>query len=818
MAVIAKFVNRVDQKALVNKVLDETVNSDSASLRESGEHRIIEMFGLAGVGKSRMLDEVKTACRDERKLPFVVLDFLPHAFGELEAPLEHVLLAICSQLDHYFDGMASARSHLLPLARQTPRGSNGGRGSESRFASDVDEKMAAVRSELAAVFKKEQKPFITLLDSTEYCPAMLFDRIGRDLFGRMVEEYPEFDLVIFTAGRSARVLDSSWPVFLKKATDTIWLDPLDLAFTEEHIQHLPPEGRYQKATREIYAVSNGHPYSTETLVDWLNRNNIDVSQVGGRKQDLARQLHDQVIMRYVLGKAEAWVLDFITTASVLRRFDAAMLRALLGDQHPINWYIQRLIDLQQPSLHLVEFGDAEPGYYVEPTLAKLLRAAQAILQPDNTIALNRKAQGLWENKLKERVSARFALEAVYHAVQIAAVGGADVRVTAKDTLNQLLAAYFRPVEHAQELSELQDFIARDRELEAFVGTECMTDLKSQGRKHMQPPRTTGPFVYTHLIIDRRPPSELTVTWYAMDQVLLPTEIITSPREIPLERWRSDLEAIGKAAFASYLPRRAQDFMRSRRDWAIQITTDWVDIPWELLHDGEDFLCLNRPIARKSKMLKEPARSDGQWMNRALVVGNPTGDLPGAEAEARAVAGLLKQKEMEVKLLVGPKEATALELQISLANSTYDLIHYAGRGQFDSSAPHMSALEFSDGLYYAEELERSLQGAPLVFLSACEAGQAQTTTSSAGYRGRFVEGLAAAVLVGGASGCLGSIWKIGDGVARKFALAFYAELLDGQAIGEAVRQARLTTRNMSPDFWASWILYGDPFKKLDSSHQ
>jgi CHAT domain-containing protein len=191
-------------------------------------------------------------------------------------------------------------------------------------------------------------------------------------------------------------------------------------------------------------------------------------------------------------------------------------------------------------------------------------------------------------------------------------------------------------------------------------------------------------------------------------------------------------------------------------------------------------------------------------------------LPGAENEARAVAELLRNKEMEVKLLVGPKEATALEFQISLA-STYDLIHYAGHGQFDDSAPRLSALVFSDGPYYAEELERSLQGAPFVFLSACEAGQAQTTMNSAGYQGRFVDGLAVAALVGGASGCLGPIWEIGDGAAREFALAFYAELLGGQAIGEAVRQARLVTRNLSPDCWASWLLYGDPFKKLDSSH-
>jgi hypothetical protein len=62
-------------------------------------------------------------------------------------------------------------------------------------------------------------------------------------------------------------------------------------------------------------------------------------------------------------------------------------------------------------------------------------------------------------------------------------------------------------------------------------------------------------------------------------------------------------------------------------------------------------------------------------------------------------------------------------------------------------------------------------------------------------------------------CLGPVWPIGDSTAKDFALVFYENLLKGKPFGEAVRQARLAVKGQTSGDWASWVLYGDPLKKI-----
>lgn len=224
------------------------------------------------------------------------------------------------------------------------------------------------------------------------------------------------------------------------------------------------------------------------------------------------------------------------------------------------------------------------------------------------------------------------------------------------------------------------------------------------------------------------------------------------------------------------------------------------------------------MARKLSFLKEPQAHyrPASSAKRALIVGNPTGDLPGAAAEAQAVANLLQQHEVEVDLLIGPAQVSANDFVKRLVTQWYDLVHYAGHGYFESADPRGSGLLFADGQVLAEELERVLKSAAFVFLSACEAAKSGTQKSTMGFRGTFIEGLATAVLLGGAIGCLAPMWEIDDGIAQDFAVEFYRHLFENDPplpLGEVVRQARLSVRDQSPDFWATWVLYGGPLMLL-----
>jgi CHAT domain-containing protein len=196
------------------------------------------------------------------------------------------------------------------------------------------------------------------------------------------------------------------------------------------------------------------------------------------------------------------------------------------------------------------------------------------------------------------------------------------------------------------------------------------------------------------------------------------------------------------------------------------------------------------------------------------VGDPTDDLRGAKDEAEEIAKTLLQVGCEVDLLLGSKQATAKEFVIKVRNQNYDIIHYAGHGYFDPNTPLLSGLLFDDGPVFAEELERVINSRVFVFLSACDAGFTKSAESNVGFIGEFIEGIATSVMIGGAIGCLGPMWKIGDDIAKEFALSFYQFILEGNPIGEAVRQARIHAREIGANnFWKSWVLYGDPLQSF-----
>jgi hypothetical protein len=80
----------------------------------------------------------------------------------------------------------------------------------------------------------------------------------------------------------------------------------------------------------------------------------------------------------------------------------------------------------------------------------------------------------------------------------------------------------------------------------------------------------------------------------------------------------------------------------------------MDITFELMHDGQEFLCLAHPIGRHLEAMKagnivSPLPAEPL---RALVVGDPTGDLPSAKNEAEAAATLLESCHFDVKRLIG----------------------------------------------------------------------------------------------------------------------------------------------------------------------
>lgn len=194
---------------------------------------------------------------------------------------------------------------------------------------------------------------------------------------------------------------------------------------------------------------------------------------------------------------------------------------------------------------------------------------------------------------------------------------------------------------------------------------------------------------------------------------------------------------------------------------------------------------------------------------ALVLGNPDirrpeGALPGAEAEARAVAQ---------ELQAGPPllRAAATEAALRARAPRAGVLHLASHGVFDADRPLASALLLApgggqDGVLTAEEIYDLPLSARLVTLSACETGLGSVRS------GDDVVGLTRGFLFAGADAVTASLWKVDDLATRALMERFYAEGATRDprgALARAQRALQADPRFAHPHFWAAFQVWGAP---------
>ena len=124
------------------------------------------------------------------------------------------------------------------------------------------------------------------------------------------------------------------------------------------------------------------------------------------------------------------------------------------------------------------------------------------------------------------------------------------------------------------------------------------------------------------------------------------------------------------------------------------------------------------------------------------------------------------------------------------------------------------LALADSVVSLDDIQRHIEGRPLVFLNACRSGAATQVRLQPAYLGSHALGLATSFIIGGAAACIGNLWRLPDDKASQFPLTFYRELLEGAVLGEALRRAKVTARGNYPSeiWWPSYSLFGDPSLK------
>jgi class 3 adenylate cyclase/TolB-like protein len=281
-------------------------------------------------------------------------------------------------------------------------------------------------------------------------------------------------------------------------------------------------------------------------------------------------------------------------------------------------------------------------------------------------------------------------------------------------------------------------------------------------------------------------------------------------------YRDEICDLGGRLFTEALPARAQDRLRQSEVRFARVMLDdaLCHVPWELLHDGHEFLCLRfaagRTVVARASTLPG-VRMPVQDVQRALVVSNPSGDLPASGREGEAVATLLRDGAgLEVTALTGPVSRA----QFLAALQGTHWLHFAGHAvQAREQAP--AGLLCSDGVVGAAELMDAIGAtAPaVVFANACRAtGEAWVDAA------RGSSSIASGLLLRGVGHFLAPAWELPDEDGLAFALRFYEHALAGVCFGEAVRRARLSllAQASTPVSFAGYVLYGDPRLRLPTA--
>jgi CHAT domain-containing protein/ketosteroid isomerase-like protein len=281
------------------------------------------------------------------------------------------------------------------------------------------------------------------------------------------------------------------------------------------------------------------------------------------------------------------------------------------------------------------------------------------------------------------------------------------------------------------------------------------------------------------------------------------------------RFPDEARARGVVLYRTLVPPRLRERLSAVRG-PVLVTTSLYGIPWELLHDGEEFWGLRYALGKRLVMdrpLPAPPAMRLPGRPRALVVGSdPRGDLPFVAHEVEAICDVL-EGNADVECVTG--RLASFDRVTTLLGRGFDVVHYCGHVVADAeSGP---ALLLADGKTLpAPAIEAILAGRPLVFLNGCASARGGSGAPTAAWEETF-SGVAYGFLFGGALGVVGTLADVSDRHAATLAAAFYRGALERAPIGEALRAARAAARadpaSAASPTWLSVVLYGNPAQVL-----
>ncbi|MDR4496265.1 MAG: CHAT domain-containing protein, partial [Nitrospirales bacterium] len=226
--------------------------------------------------------------------------------------------------------------------------------------------------------------------------------------------------------------------------------------------------------------------------------------------------------------------------------------------------------------------------------------------------------------------------------------------------------------------------------------------------------------------------------------------------------------VSSTLFELLIPNRMKEYAPDHRDMVLLLDEESAAYPWELLHNRFDMN--SRPLAVEAGMIRQLSVQQSQFREKvlhgtalnALVIGDPTSEepdaifppLPGAAAEAREVAKLIRQNGYRDVVELVEADAFPEAVLGALYQQPYRILHCAAHGVFDhpveeeperpehplDQAPikkdpcvkpkTVSGMVLGNGLFLTPvEIEQMRYVPELVFLNCCYLGKTTVRAES-----------------------------------------------------------------------------------------
>lgn len=835
------FVDRYDELAVIQFLLD------SIERDEPIQFPLREYIGIGGIGKTALLKKIIQECA-KKKICNVFIDYKDLDDNNPFIVVKRILKKLLEFADLGKDASEAIGKQIedLPI--------------------NVDENISTpyVPIQLVKVF--EDKSGVIIFDSLSLASATSLSILGNEI----IFPISQCNKTLILIGSRSRVDWGKSKYKLWRRTKSTALLTFPLKYTKEQVVD------YCEFAPDIQQITCGHPEANDIVIKILDHVQ-ELEKIGSPifsdyEARLVNGIVDGAISRII-------PKDLFSAFCILSPF--RYLNIDIPDtifrkiDQTKNWSSFERLDLlnqmQSGTQEVFPEDSNEYGYQINEFVRKSLSLYLRYFARSEYDAVVEIAKNFYEQKFYEDPSkVQYLIEKVFHLIDYIRLNNPlktdldtalIVEAEFKKDLEATLAGsyyiagtgkpyYVSPIHESSErqssLDKLKKLILQDQELNERIGDSSCVAPKPYPNflikaldEIWQERRGSGMGVleilkhYRSSKSGSREPDHYDISFRTTvnEPIGLSQSIeITSEtnsginEDLRLGSTKDELMQLGLGLHAQ-IPSVIQEMIKNHTEPLIIDVND-TTIPWELMHDGKEFLALRIPLGKKIRTVEVPRINTVLPSEvRILLVGVPNSaksklpPLKYVEDEINSLHEFFRSQpdvtfDPANDILFG-EDATVYKVQKKLSSGKYKIIHFAGHSVSESRNDSGGILLY-DGILKRETIKNSLRGKPLVVLNACNSAQGKGINTENSYRGIYMSGLAYDFIIGGALACIASIWELRDRSASTFVTGFYNELMNKAVIGEALRRAKnmeYNSSNQDKRVWASFILFGNPTEKI-----